>query len=348
MENTGDGDDALAKYVLKMAELEQESPLGSTVSYNNASLSLAGRVIEKVTGKTYEQAMKELIFQPLGLDMYFFPSEIMTRRFAVGHNQDPDGTIKVARPWAMPRAGSPAGGISSNSAEMIKWARFHLGDGSAADGTRVLSAELLKKMQGSTIEMPGSALGDAVGISWLLRDIDGVRLVSHGGDTLGQHSGFVMVPERSFAISTMTNCGPNGNQLNDEIIRWALENFLGVVEKDPEPLSLDEDELAPYTGRFETIAAWADIRPSEGHLLLEVEIKPETLAQLQEAGEDAPTDSPPFPLGLLPGDGDRYIVIDGPGKGMKGYFVRDTMGNVAAVHVGGRLATRTKATAGAS
>ncbi|HWL66723.1 MAG TPA: serine hydrolase domain-containing protein, partial [Actinomycetota bacterium] len=84
MENTGDGDDAIAKYVAKMVDIEQVTPLGATASYNNAALSLAGLVIEKVTGQTYEQAMKELIFEPLGLsNMYFFPSEIMTRRFAI-------------------------------------------------------------------------------------------------------------------------------------------------------------------------------------------------------------------------------------------------------------------------
>jgi len=56
MEDMGNGDDALARYVSRMATIEQVTPLGATVSYNNASLSLAGRVIEKVTGTTYEQA----------------------------------------------------------------------------------------------------------------------------------------------------------------------------------------------------------------------------------------------------------------------------------------------------
>jgi CubicO group peptidase (beta-lactamase class C family) len=50
--DTGFGDDALARYVESMAELEQRSRLGSIASYNNASFCLAGRVIEKVTGTT--------------------------------------------------------------------------------------------------------------------------------------------------------------------------------------------------------------------------------------------------------------------------------------------------------
>jgi CubicO group peptidase (beta-lactamase class C family) len=346
LDNTGDGDDAIAKYVELMADIEQVTPLGSTVSYNNASLSVAGHVIAKVTGKTYEQAMKELIFEPLGLSMtFFFPNDIMTRRFVVGHNQHPDESITVARPWALARAGWPAGGMSATARDQIAWARFHLGDGTADDGTRVLSEELLRKMQQPTVEMPGSALGDAVGISWMLRDVDGVRVVAHGGDTIGQHSMFEMIPERDFAVISMTNCGPNGGQFNEDVVKWAFEHYLGVVEQDPEPVELSEEELAPYTGHFETIAATCDITVDAGRLLLQADLKPETRAKLEEAGEDIDTPEP-FPLGILPG-GDRYIITDGPAKGMKGYFARDAAGNVEAVHVGGRLATKTAVPAGA-
>jgi CubicO group peptidase (beta-lactamase class C family) len=346
MDNTGDGDDALAKYVELMSKLEQTSPLGSVVSYNNASLSVAGRIIERITGKTYEQAMKEMIFTPLGMDMsFFFPNEIMTRRFAAGHAQKPDGTVHVTRPWAMARGNSPAGGMSCNSADLITWARFHMGDGRAKDGTQVLSREWLKTMQEPTFDMRGSALGDYVGISWLMRDVDGVRLVGHGGDTIGHHSDFVMVPERNFAISSLTNCGPNGNEFNSQVVKWALEAYLGVIEKDPEAVKLSDAELAPYTGTFETIAVWADITASEGDLIVNVRVKPETLKQMIADGEEPP-EPEPIPLGILPGEGDRYIVVDGPAKGMKGYFMRNAAGEIEAVHVGGRLATRSATGAG--
>jgi CubicO group peptidase (beta-lactamase class C family) len=347
-ETTGDGDDALARYVERMAEVDQVTPLGATVSYNNASLSIAGRVIEKVTGQAFEQAIKELIFEPLGLvHCYFFPTDIMTRRFAVGHNQHADGTIAVAHPWALPRNSNPAGGISSNAGDLVAWARFHLGDGTARDGARVLSESLLRQMQAPSVESAGSAIGDAVGISWMLRDVGGVRTVGHGGDTLGQHSSFVMIPERDFALTGLTNCGPNGNALLDELTRWAFEAYVGVVDRDPEPLRLDAAALADYVGTYETVAATAAITVDgdRGGLVLTAEIKPEALAKLMDSGEDPP-DNPPFPVGILPGPGDRYVVTDGPAKGMKGYFVRGSDGRVESVHVGGRLATRVQEQAG--
>jgi hypothetical protein len=123
-------------------------------------------------------------------------------------------------------------------------------------------------------------------------------------------------------------------------LRWALEQYIGVIDKDPEPIAVGDDVLVQFAGRYETIAAICDITAENGALLAKVEMKPEIAAQLQEAGEEVP-EQPPVPLGLLAGDGDRYIVSDGPAKGMKGYFVRNESGEVEAVHMGGRLATRT-------
>jgi CubicO group peptidase (beta-lactamase class C family) len=347
LDNTGTGDDALAKYVARMARLEQVTPLGTTVSYNNASLSLAGRLIELVTGKTFEHAMKELVLKPLGLaHSFFFPNDVMTRRFVVGHNQQPDGTITVARPWALPRGSNPAGGITSDAGDLIRWARFHLGDGRAADGTRVLPAELLRSMQQPTAQSPGNAVGDAVGISWWLRDAGGVRVVAHGGNTLGQDSSFDMVPERDFAVITLANCSPNGSQLNERIRRWAFETYIGVTERDPEPVSMSTAELLAYAGHYETIASTAEITAADGSLMVAIEIRPEVRAELTADSETDP-DLPPFSIGLLEGAGDRYIVSDGPAKGMKGYFARSETGEVTGIHLGGRLATRTGPPAGA-
>ncbi len=345
-EDVGDGDDARERFVEKVAGFEQVSPLGSTVSYNNAAVNVAGRIIEVVTGKVYEVAMRELIHDPLGLNnSWFFPNDVMTRRFATGHSQKPDGTISVARPWALARAGAPAGGfgVSANAGDQVIWARFHLGDGTAPDGTRLLSKELLDLMKQPTVEMKGSALGDYVGISWLMRDLDnGMRVVGHGGTTIGQHSEFTTVPERNFAIVSLTNSGPNGAQLNDELQKWSFSEFLGVTEADPEPVALGDAALAEYAGTYEVMHAWVQLTAKDGGLLINVEIKPEAKELLRSEGADVDQEQPAIPIGLLDSEGDRYVVSGGPAKGMKGYFVRDESGRIAGVHVSGRLATRAK------
>ncbi len=342
MEDMGYGDDALSRYVTRMATIDQVTPLGATVSYNNASLSLAGRVIEKVTGTTYEQAMGDLVLQPLGMtSTWFFPDDVMTRRFCVGHERHKDGRTTIARPWAIPRGNNPAGGMSAPARDQIAWARFHLGDGTAADGSRVLSTDTLRRMQQPTVEMPGSALGDAVGIGWLLADLGGVRVVKHGGTTNGQHSELQLVPERGFAVTSLTNSGPNGPKLNDRVVRWALEHYLGVRVEDPKPVRLPDEQLAPYTGRYETIAVVIEVTATDGRLSAAITVKPDADAALRKHGEKVP-EQPPIVMALLGQDGDAYVVDEGDAKGMRGYFTR-IGGSVAGLHLGGRLATRTSA-----
>ncbi len=333
------GDDALAKYVAAMATLPQEFPLGSGVSYNNASLSVAGRVIEKVTGKRFEDAMVELLFAPLGLEhSFFFADDVMTRRFVVGHNPGPDKTFTIARPWALPRSGAPAGGITANAGDQVAWIRFHLGDGTAPDGSRLLSPEGLAQMTTPTAVMSGAALGDAVGISWMLRDADGVQVVTHGGSTLGQQSAFQMVPEKKFGIAVMTNGGSAGSDLNHGLVRDAMAHFAGIVEVDPEPHARDAATLSDFVGDYDTISMALQVRKSDGGLLVAATAKPAFLEAIGASAEDFA--APPTPVGMIGAEGDKFVVTEGAGKGMKGYFARNDAGEVSGIHMGGRLAAR--------
>ena len=208
--DTGEGDDALARYVARLDELVQLTPPGAAVSYNNAAFCLAGRVIENVTGDTYERAIRRLILQPLGLsESFFFPNEVMTRRFVVGHKPSADDGLQVARPWALPRNGAPAGGIVTSIADLLAWARFHLGDGRGADGRQLLSESGLRTMRDPTVHMPGSAIGDALGIGWILSDIGGEWLGGHDGSTNGQEASLSFLAEQDWALVLMTNASPD-------------------------------------------------------------------------------------------------------------------------------------------
>src|SRR5512133_1370505 len=112
IDDFGEGDDALASYVAKLAELELIAPPGARASYSQAGYNLAGRILEKVTGLTYERAVASLVFEPLGLSHSFYArDDIMTRRFAVGHNRDEDRTLSIARLWRRSRGDNPGGGL---------------------------------------------------------------------------------------------------------------------------------------------------------------------------------------------------------------------------------------------
>ena len=123
--NHGEGDDAVARMVAEMATLEQLTPAGQHWSYNNVGFAPAARAIERASGQTFEQAMQSHVFDPLGLKhSYFFANDVITHRFAVGHNVLPDA-VQVARPWPLYRASHPPGGIVSSVNELLTYATAH-------------------------------------------------------------------------------------------------------------------------------------------------------------------------------------------------------------------------------
>jgi CubicO group peptidase (beta-lactamase class C family) len=334
----GEGDDALAAYVARMAELNLVGPPGGRASYSQAGYDLAGRIVEKVTGWTFERAVASLVLEPLGLQHSFFSrDDVMTRRFVVGHNRGEDGRLSIARLWRRSRGDNPGGGLVSSAADQLRWARFHLGDGRAQGGERLLPTEVLHRMKEPTVALRASTLGDAIGIGWFLREVDGVATVGHGGSANGQFAELLTVPERDFAVVALSNAGPDGTNCNQAVVRWALQAYLGVTDRDPQPLPYDEARARELVGRYETDAMVATIGSDGARLRLEVRIKPEIRAA---ADKELPPDIEPSDLGLLPGDADEYVITSGALTGQRGFFTRDETGAVVGVDIAGRFAKR--------
>ena len=336
--NFGEGDDALAGYVARMAELDLIGPPSARTSYSQAGYNLAGRIIEKVTGLTYERAVASLVLEPLGLQHSFFArDDIMTRRFAVGHNLDQDGTLSIARLWRRSRGDNPGGGLASSVADQLRWAQFHLGDGRTERGDRILPAEVLGRMRQPTARLRASTLGDAIGIAWFLREVDGVGTVGHGGSANGQFAELLTVPERDFAVVALSNAGPDGTNCNQAVVRWALQAYLGVTDRDPQPLPYDPARARELVGNYEIDAMTATIGTDGSRLRLEVRIKPEIRAA---ADNELPPDIEPSDVGLLPGDADEYVITSGALTGQRGYFTRGQRGAIVGVDLAGRLFNR--------
>ncbi|MFG2793388.1 serine hydrolase domain-containing protein [Streptomyces sp. NPDC048419] len=250
----GPGDDALARFVASMARLPQLTAPGKVFAYNNAALCVAGRIIEVVTGTAYEAAVRELVIDPLGLDHTRFSSdEIVGFNVAASHNVVDAKAVLDPDFWPQPRSLAPTGGLISSVRDQLSWARFHLGDGTADGGTRLLSRASLKQMRSTP--GPGGTLVvelDGMGVTWMLRPTaQGDRIVQHGGTWPGQISGFLMVPSRGFALTLLTN-SEGGTRLRDELFTddWALSRFAGVTNLPARSTAMSGRELAPYEGRY--------------------------------------------------------------------------------------------------
>jgi len=330
--NTGEGDDALERYVEAMAELRQLTQPGEAVSYNNASFGIAGRLIETVAEMPYEEAVRTLLVEPLGLeDTLFFSRQMMTRRFAAGHQRLQDGGTSVM-PFGIPRGANPEGGLATTTRDLVSWARCHL-----EDGDPILSPELARTMREPTVRAPGWSAGDAVGLSWLLSDVAGLWVVGHGGAMPGQLSLFKTVPERGFALASCTNAQPVGSAFNERIMRWAWETVLETPIPEPETVARSADDVTPFCGRYETVANVVTVAPSGQGISLEVIDRPEVLAEL---GID-PEQEPPIPFLFRAGEDDRIICTEPPYRGSTGFFVRDGDGAVTALNAFGRHTVRT-------
>ncbi|MFG2881269.1 serine hydrolase domain-containing protein [Streptomyces sp. NPDC048297] len=333
---------SLPAFVDRMATLDVIAPPGTRASYSQAGFNLAGRVIEKVTGVPFERAVTSLVLEPLGMSGTCYDlDDAMAGRFARGHNRGEDGTMRAVRPWNVYRAGGRAnnpggGGLVSCASDLLRWARFHLGTGEG-----VLPVEALRSMRTQTVALRGSTLGDAFGICWFLRDVDGVRTVGHGGSGHGHFAELLLVPERDFAVVALANGGPDGYRFNQSVARWALEHHLGVVDRDPEPVPHDEARARAVAGRYEIGAMDLDIAADGSRLTLAVGIKPEIRAA---SGTEMPPDYPPAGLGFLPGDGAEYIITEGGLKGQRGFFTLDDDGTVTGVDLAGRLFGRVRET----
>ena len=343
--DTGDGPYALSRYVdTRLPELPQLFRCGEFFSYNNAAFQLLGRLVELTATADYNEAMQRLVLGPLGLaNTVLHRAEVLKRPYADGHTaMEVNGrqTVAVQTPLWMPRNADPAGGIWSTTRDVLRYARLHLGL-LPPGKSRIITAASRTAMQSPAVPVPGLEL--SMGRSWFVQDVDGLRVISHDGDTLGQHTVFVAVPQRRFAFVLLLNGQPGATAglaaLDEALARYAglapLSGRVGplralLAPKDPPEFRPGSAELRSYAGRYADPGRVETFRVSSSGLQRSLE-----LIQLPGAWQPAlaPPPPDPSPVSFLARD---LAVIDG----IRLPFVRNTEGQVGWLADGLRLRPR--------
>jgi CubicO group peptidase (beta-lactamase class C family) len=194
----------------------------SQYAYDNILFAVAGLVIEKVSGKSWEDFVHDRIFVPLGM------TETRTNLLtiapgddtATGHAKFDFKDLKPVAPMAW-KNNSAAGGIYSSVHDMAKWMNMQLAGGvisKGADGkeNRLFSAERQKEMWSmlTPIEISDPAVPELAatkpnfsgyGEGWFLSDYRGHKLVWHTGGWPGMVSRVTLVPDLKLGIVVLTN-----------------------------------------------------------------------------------------------------------------------------------------------
>ncbi len=329
------GSETMKDFVASLSDLMQVAPPGAAWSYNNAGFSIAGRVIEVVNGTSINRAIQDLVFRPLGLEHAGTTAgEFIVQRFAAGHITR-DGKATLQRPFVASTSVT-AGGVGLCITDMMTYVRFQMGDGTAANGERVLTRASLDAMRVPQMRKQGT--DDDIGIAWHLRTMGSIHTASHGGTLSGHNLLLEIVPERNFAISILTNSNVGWRVIQD-VEREALRLYLGatyaknqaiahrgVVETLPnvEPLAKQPD-ASQYVGTYARPTNTVVVR-AEGSRVF-VQDRPNSGRAAAE-----------MPIAFF--GPDRAVVTDGTERGQSIEFVRDTNARVMWVRVVGRVAVR--------
>lgn len=275
--DTGRGDDCLAKYVEAAAGVALDCPPGAALSYSSIGYNVLGRIVEVLTGLTWDEALQQRLCGPLGLTgTVTLPEDVLRFPAAMGHLGEPGQDPQPAPAWNMlPRSAGPYGGVlCATAADLARLARMHLDGGMAPDGTRVLSTESVAAMQRRVVDSPDkwTVSADGWGLGWTLYDWNGIPGFGHDGATIGQYGFLRVVPEAGVAVVLLTN-GGGSRMLYTDLLRELLGELAGVQMPDAfAPAAVPPVvDIAPFTGTYrrEGVAITVTERDGAGYLVYE-------------------------------------------------------------------------------
>jgi CubicO group peptidase (beta-lactamase class C family) len=222
----------------KLKYLEPQQPMRETFLYNNLMFSAVGYIVQLKSGKTWEQYVRENIFQPLDMPISTYTISDMLKHpdHGVPYREKRDSFELYMIPYYEDTEGvAPAGAIISNIDELSHWLIALMNDGKY-NGKQVLPPNVLKATMQPAIGLP-NALGEALGY-WELLNPDygmgrqtasyrGRLLTFHGGDLPGFHSQISFLPNDKIGVIVFV-IGDHAAPLYNVVSYNVYERLLGM------------------------------------------------------------------------------------------------------------------------
>jgi CubicO group peptidase (beta-lactamase class C family) len=224
-----------AEMVARLAHLELTADLRERFQYNNLMFMTAGHLIETLTGKSWEEAVDERLFEPLGMERSSF--SVLTAQKDADHAlpyREDDETRKLERiPFRRIDLIGPAGSVNSSVNEMTRWLLLNLRRGKVGDRQLVNAATMADI---HTPYMPIPAPPDrpdvshaAYSLGWVVDSYRGHRRLQHGGGIDGFITSVSFYPDDDLGIVAFTNVGSGMPSL---MAQHAADRLLGLETVD--------------------------------------------------------------------------------------------------------------------
>jgi CubicO group peptidase (beta-lactamase class C family) len=204
------------------------------VAYSNVHFTLAGRVVEAVTGRPWKDVLQERVLDRAGLAR---TTASATRMYADADHAEP--MASVAGQWLnLPvrktdRVMHAAGGLGTSILDAAKWLRLHLDQG-AVDGQQVVAAATMEDLLAfhSRFDQPQGRIriDMGYGLGWQRGTYrpDGPVQYRHGGGYQGAAAELTFLPERGLGVAVLANAGGAGNALTALVQVDVLDKLLAV------------------------------------------------------------------------------------------------------------------------
>lgn len=301
--DTGRGDDCVEKYVATLSTAESLFAPDTGWSYCNSGFVLAGRIIEVLDGRTWDESLQARISARLDLERFVtLPEEVMAHHFQLGHVRQPgQREWNPARTVHIPRSMGPAGLITSSVDDLLDFGAAFLRGGAGPGGTRLLHEESVELMTRPHVTLPQAATGMTPqwGLGWMLDDWNGHRVYWHGGTTVGNNAWFQVLPDDGLVLVVFCNGGV-APMAAPEVFGAFARTFAGTEPtRMSAPAGTARDAVLDTSllGRYADASTSLEVRRSEQG----------SLEVLLRAGalDDA---ADPEILELLPADGEARFV----------------------------------------
>lgn len=221
--------------IWKMRYLKPPGEFRQDYGYCNSAFLVAGQVLEKVTGQSWESYVQQNILDPLGMTNTYMNTAGLSKRNNVARPHNNLYSNLTVIPFDQVDNLGPATSMVSNVKDLSKWLKMQL-DSGRYDGKQVLPWAVLQRTRVGNIVV-GSTKSAAFpmhlrmyGLGVYMTDYAGRQVYWHTGGAFGHVTNVCFVPEEKLGISILTN---NDNQSFFEALRYQiLDAYLGVKYSD--------------------------------------------------------------------------------------------------------------------